>query len=271
MRVAFSFFAASTALVSGALLSCQDVGGDVSATKKVLASCRDKTLVDGEPSAVGGGLRIAQVTNPKELCDGHDVNVTGAVVLAVDEFDETLDGKSRGTIYVQDLDSQAPFGGVSLFSPTFIPNNLRVSAGDVLDLQGLFVETKKIGTTVDFKDESLPQLSQPIGTFRFDAALPQPLVIPATDLAAYDSGRRWLGMLVRVENVTLTAAGTSNKGRVTAPISGTGLDAPTVTNELYDLPVSELTAGRKWKSVTGVVTYFFNFHVSPRSPADFVE
>ncbi len=270
MRVAISSLAALL-LLSASAFSCSDVGGDVSAAKKVLASCRDNTLVDGEPSAVGNGLRVAQVTNPKELCDGHEVNVTGAVVLAVDEFDETLDGKSRGTIYVQDLDSQAPFGGVSLFSPTFIPNNLRVSAGDVLDLQGLFVETKKIGTTVDFKDESLPQLSQPIGTFRFDAALPAPLLIPASDLAAYDSGRRWLGMLVRVENVELTGAGASSKGRVTAPIFGTGIDAPTITNELYDLPAAELTAGRKWKSVTGIVTYFFNFHVAPRSPADFVE
>ncbi len=268
---AYSSAIAASFLTGLGLLACGDVGGDTSSLPQIRVSCKDTTTEEGEVTAAGPGLRLSQVTDPKAECANRDVYVTGVVVGAVDQFDETQDGKSRGTIYVQDLESKNPYSGVSLFSPTFIPNNLRIAAGDVLDLQGSFVETKTIGATVDFGDESLPQMSQPIGTFRFDGRSPDPVIIKPEDLVDYASGRRWLGMLVKMENVTLTAKGISNKGRVTATISGEGRDAPTVTNELFDLPLDSLTQGKQYKSITGIVTYFFNLHISPRGPEDLVE
>ena len=64
----------------------------------------------------------------------------------VDDFDETHNGKSRGTIFVQDADIGAPYSGISLYSPTYVPANLRLAPGDVLDMNGQYVEQQTIGT-----------------------------------------------------------------------------------------------------------------------------
>jgi len=78
-----------------------------------------------QPSAAGAGPHIADISDPGKkthAAPNANVNVTGVVVTWVDQFDETNDGKSRGTIYVQDLESHAPFAGIGLFAPTFVPS-----------------------------------------------------------------------------------------------------------------------------------------------------
>ncbi len=48
-------------------------------------------------------------------------------------------------------------------------------------------------------------------------------------------------------------------------------DIPAVANELYDLKNEgpDLSTAKHFKSITGIVTYFYGFHLDPRSPADF--
>jgi hypothetical protein len=240
----------------------------------------------GVPPPAGKDKRIREIADPKsptKANDLADVAVSGAVVVAVDQYDETANGRSRGTIYVQDLDvtnETAPYSAISLFAPSFIPGNLRVAAGDVLDLRGTYQETKTIGPTVTFTPGApLPQLAQPIATFRFDAKVHPPRDIDVADLKSYDTGRKWLNMLVRVKDVTLERDATAAQAgsRISAALlpGGTGdacdapfPKAPVLVNELMDLNPLELKKGQRIKSITGVVTYFCNFHIAPRSPAD---
>src|SRR5262245_33613651 len=86
----------------------------------------DDHLDAGPPTAFGAGERIRDVadpTLPNHPADKTNVLVTGATVLWVDTYDETANGKSRGTVYVQDVGSQAPYSALSLFSPTFVPGD----------------------------------------------------------------------------------------------------------------------------------------------------
>lgn len=237
----------------------------------------------GVPPPAGKGFTLKDITapdSPSRAQNGQNVLVTGVTVIAVDTHDETINGKSDGTIYVQDLGSTEPYSGLSLFAPAFVPGNLRVSPGDVLDLDGMYQENKNIGATVTFAEGApLPQLARPVSTFRFERPLPEPVDIDVNDLATYEKGRKWLNMLVRVKNVTVLRdlAETDRFPRVSAPMlpgdGGGACDAPfpkppTLTNELTSLGSLGIKSGTTIKEVVGVVTYFCNLHLSPRSAAD---
>jgi hypothetical protein len=49
-------------------------------------------------------------------------------------------------------------------------------------------------------------------------------------------------------------------------------DIPSISNELYDMKTlgPALQQGQVAASVTGIVTYFYAFHIAPRSAADIV-
>ncbi|HEY8075195.1 MAG TPA: hypothetical protein VIF62_13820, partial [Labilithrix sp.] len=145
-----------------ALLACGDAGhGDT-----------DYAL--GVPPPNGKDQHISDIGDPSKpnhsgfLVSGNTVNISGAIVSNVDNYDETGDGKSKGTIYVQDLGSKLPYGGSSLFSPSFVPGDLHVSSLDVLDLSGQYVEEQNIGAAVFAMGATLEQFSKPTATFRFE-------------------------------------------------------------------------------------------------------
>lgn len=263
------------------LVSCSSSGGG-----------GDPHSNNGVPPVGGKDKRIKDVADPG--VEGHadlvatSQAVSGAIVIAVDAFDETQNGKSIGTIYVQDLGSKDPYSGITLFAPTFNPGNLAVSPGDVLDMRGKYTEAKTIGATVTFAPGSvLPQISQPVATFRYETQVPEPVDIDAADLADFAKGRRWMGMLVRVKNVTLqkdanAVEAAKNSGRITVDLSpavpgaAKGCDAPfpkpaSLTNDLFDVAAMNLTKGTTLKSVVGVVGFFCNLKIAPRSPADIVQ
>lgn len=246
--------------------------------------------VTPNPNPLGNGMRLREVqapgpTPPSSALAGATVHVTSAVVTAIDTFDETKDGKSRGTIYLQDLDHAAPLAGISLFSPSFQPANLRLFPGDVVDLDGQYAEAHTIGSTVDFGTSFLAQLVQPAVTFRTETtAFPVPVAITLKDLmddtgvSDFSRGRKWMGMLVTIKDVQTYGPPLANvdklgkaTGRVTAALSGDPKNGPMVSNELWNLPENYWSDGDLLKSVTGVVTFFFNFKIAPRSDADIVK
>jgi hypothetical protein len=247
-----------------------------------LLGCSDRTG-EGDPSGtpnanpLGPGLRVHEVQDPANGNAGKTVETTAVTVLAVDQFDETGDGKSRGTIFVQDLGSTEPLSGISLFSAVLVPASLRLAPGDVVDLRGRYDEVAALGTFA-FKDGAfLPQLVQPTTKFRFEGPLPAPVEIDLDDLAHFDRGRKWISMLVTVKDVFAASAVVvdppSGRAGVTLAKSlpGTGLTTePTFTNELIPLPKEIVKKGAKLKSVTGIVTFFANLHIAPRSAADVV-
>ena len=237
----------------------------------------------GDPAAapastvLGEGQRIRDVVNPAAKRAGANVYISAAQVIAVDIFDETKNGSSKGTVYVQDLSSAAPFSGTSLYQPAFIPADLRVAPGDAVDIRGQYTESGNVGTAVFTPPAVLPQLFRPVVTPRYEAPLVAPHAIDVNDLNNYAKGRQWLDMLVTVHDVTLVTAPTKESnsagltGRVTAQLIPGDRNAPTMSNELYDLPADSIPAGTKLKSLTGVVTWFFSYHIAPRSPADIVQ
>ncbi len=261
-----------TALALGFLASCGTEEGDQPVNR-------------GAPPAAGPDKRIREVSNPASPSAAKDkdtVAVSGAVVIAVDQFDETENGRSRGTIYVQDMGSSEPFSGVSLFAPTFVPGNLKVGVGDVLDLRGEFQRNANIGTAIFPEGATLSQLSQPIATFRFEYRAPEPKEIDIKDLETFEKGQQWAGMLVRVRNVTVqdvVGAKSVRSGRLSvgltppAPGAQNGCNAPfpkppTLVNSLANVASLEIPANTTLKSVTGVVAFFCNYQIAPRTLED---
>lgn len=261
-----------------------------------VASCGSREGDLPSPSAPpppgGEGHRIHELrdpASPNKAAHESQVTVSGAVVVAVDRFDETHNGRSMGTIYVQDLGTKTPgsdtvvhepYSGISLFNPSFIPGNLRVGPGDALDLRGQFQENQDV--PLKFAPGAfLVQLANAIGTFRFDAEEPKPIELDDIKvLETYEEGSKWLNMLVTVKNVTVDGKPFGSGGRrsynLMPSTSGAGeCDAPfpkvpTLVNALTDLEPLQLTAGTVITSLTGVVTYFCNLQIAPRSVKDVV-
>jgi hypothetical protein len=252
-----------------------------------LASCGNTDYGDQPtqafiPPPAGSGNSIRDIADPASKVkadDKTDVSVTGAIVVAVDNYDETLNGKSSGTIYVADLGSKLPYSGISLFQPTFVPADLKPGPGDTLDLAGQYQKNQTL--PVPFATgATLDQIAKPVATFRFEANVTAPVDVDINELADYDKGRKWLNMLIRVQNVTLQRdAIAANAGaRVSStllPDTGTGAKctdpfpkAPALVNELMDLNPLQLKQGTVIKSLVGVVTFFCNLHIAPRTAAD---
>lgn len=234
-----------------------------------------------DPNPLGSGSRLADLNDPSHPrpAPNAQVNVTGVVVVANDTYDETHDGKSVGALFVEDaMEAPPPFSGIEVFNPSFSPPDLRVAAGDVLDVTAQYQEFGGPSSVPFPAGETLPELSNGTVSFRFEWAVPPPTTIGLADLLAYDKGRQWLGMLVTIEDVTLAVDGASDSaGRFSAPLNvGGGVKlakVPTVTNALFALESSgiAMTAGTHFASITGVVQYFVRFSIAPRSAADLVQ
>jgi hypothetical protein len=236
----------------------------------------------------GSGARLSQILGDATWLDPADmsslnckhppdqsVHVTGLTILTIDTYDETGSGQ-QGNIYVLDCAGADPpaYSGVTVFDPSFSPPDLRLAPGDVADALGVLTEFPgPSGSEFNFC-RTLPEIGGTL-SFRFDRTGDVvPKSIPVSDLATYQSARRWLGMLVRVEGVTIAAAPYEKNGRYTVEIS-TGIssmveDPVAISNELYDLkglgPM--LAKDAVIGSVTGIVTYFYGFKIAPRSRDD---
>jgi hypothetical protein len=256
-----------------------------SASVASLGACstqaNDEGLDAGTGDPLGSGLRIKQVMDPKSpdhpTSATASVNITGASFVWVDTFDETENGKSLGTVYLQDVGSSAPYSGASLYDPTYLPSNLKPAPGDVLDLTGEYDSETALGTATFPAGTSLIQISKPDVTFRFEYLVPPAALIDVNDLNDFNTGLQWSAMLVTVTNITLGSTLSNFGGRATAYLTSTiSGSAVEISNELFDLetwnsqqPV-KLTQGQTVKSLTGIVTWFDQYHIAPRTGADIV-
>jgi hypothetical protein len=250
-------------------------------------------LASPQGDVYGSGSRVSELLGPaswfaptNEDSTGcaypleRPVLVSGATITAVDRYDETGDG-SVGNIYVQDSFAvPVPFSGLTVYNPGFSPPDMRVMPDDVVDVLGVLQEFPGPSAGYFARCVSLPEMGGSM-SFRFEDAGIQPTAIQIRDLASYPTARQWLGMLVTVQNVMLTADAKNSSGcvercRYSAPLDvGGGVeqrDVPTITNELFDLEHAglTLTEGTTLSSVTGIVTYFYGTHLSPRSADDIV-
>jgi len=231
------------------------------------------------PTTRAPELHIRDVQDPSSpnYSPGKDVTVTGEAVVWVDTFDETKDGKSVGTVYIQDVTSQQPYSGIGLFQPSYIPNSLSAVPGDVLNFVGPYQEVTNIGSAKFPAGQTLPQLAKPVGTFSYEYPPPPPTTVQLSDLNDYKKGRPWEAMLVTLQDVYVSAGTVDNSGyRVTYPLLAHATDPEVannvaISNEFYDLKQTDFKAGAHFKSVTGIVTWFYSYHIAPRRPADLVQ
>jgi hypothetical protein len=249
---------------------------------------------DGDPHAkptadeLGNGQRVAGVVGEATWLDPKNtmsvgcaspadrgIHISGATIVAIDKFDETGDG-ALGNIYIEDTSQDPPdYSAVTVFGASFSPPDLRIAERDVVDLLGTYQEFIGPSTAPFGGCATLPELTGTI-SFRFDGSKPLPVkTVTIADLKSYVTARPHLGQLIKVENVEVAEDGVNKSGRYSATINvGGGVkqkDIPVIANELYDIEKEgpALKATTKFKSVTGVLTYFFGFHLSPRSAADF--
>jgi hypothetical protein len=247
----------------------------------------------GDPPSIpnadpcGAGARIPDIVGPASWVNPKDdasasctypidkpTSLAGLRLVAIDRYDETGDG-STGNYYAQDACAQsAPYQGVTIYAPSFSPPDLRLFPGDVGDLLGTLSEFPGPSSGPFPYCRTLPEMSGTL-TFRFEIAQPLvPRTIPLTDMKTYETARQWLGMLVRVQNITISDKPYDSKGRYSAPMDvGGGIpvsDVPSISNELFDLKGLGPTLAKdvKLKAVTGIVTYFYGFKIAPRSADD---
>jgi hypothetical protein len=250
------------------------------------SSLNEDPAVNPPADPLGTGVRIATIQNPSSQyysqavanpTNGVQVDVSSVVVSWIDTYDETRDGKSIGTVYIQDVGSQAPYSGISLYEPSYVPASLRLLPGDVLDVAGPYEEVPKIGTAVFNTGNSLPQLAKPVGTFRYEFSTPDPVEIQLSDIDQnnYAKGRQWEGMLVTLKDITIAQCTTDTYQERNTCLMGQGdaaidLNAAAIANELYPLGITDYPVGTHFTSVTGIVTWFYSYEVAPRSAADLV-
>jgi hypothetical protein len=255
-------------------------------TGQRLSELANRVIIDES-----SGMPRAHVLGPATWLDAADdmsascnipsnekVRLTGLTLTSIDDYDETGTG-ATGNLYVQDTLNDLPtYSGITVFSPGFSPPDLRLAPGDVVDIFGFAQEFIGPGLGSQFGFcRTLPEISGSM-EFRFEGSGILPRVVPASDFADYDKARQWLGMLVTIENVEmLEDPFESSSGRYSVRID-TGdatlmsNDIPSISNELYDMKTlgPALQQGQVAASVTGIVTYFYAFHIAPRSAADIV-
>lgn len=205
--------------------------------------------------------------------EGKYVEVKGAVISAVDNYDETNNGQV-GNMYVQDLGDPVPYSGITVYNPGFIPPDLRVVIHDVVDIRSPYMEFAGPSGSNFAGGATLPELSGATVRFRFESpAAITPVQVTADQLYDYAEGRKWIGMLVEIKGATLLADATNTYGRVVANLRMTEMagkqvaQIPSIRNALTPLNENDLKAGQKF-DVIGVVQYFYAFSVNPRSADD---
>lgn len=258
-------------LIASCSCSCRAADGDL-----------PEDAATPTPLGTGSTLRALQdphseqrlVADPPARCGrpfSAPLRVSGVVVNWVDRYDETADGTSTGTLWVQDYDSVQPWSGTSLYAASFVPSTLNLDAGDTVDFHGTYQETVCLGGA-DFQQRGgsavLPQVASPTVSLRFDGPAPTPVEIPLSDLESFETGRRWIGMLVTVRDLNVVRF-ERDRGRVGVRLS-TSDSAPALSNEFRPLDQRDFPKGRRMVSATGVVTWFLNFKIATRIAEDVI-
>ena len=241
------------------------------------------------PNPLGNGLRLAQVQDPTspDYHPNDNANMTSQVVTWLDTYDETMDGKSVGTLYVQDVGSQAPYAGVGIYEASLVPANLTVLPGDVLDLHGPYHESGNIGTATFPPGRSFPSSTSRwarSGTTSRRQSQGHHARRPGRERRQEDrrrlcQSRRWEGMLVTIQNVDMAAAVPGP--RVTYPMGGRRhrrdqraghqqRELQPACQHRWGRQPGPVPGGTRFTSVTGIVTWFYTFHIAPRTAADLV-
>ncbi len=264
-------------LLAFAACSSKDGGGD---------------LDNLEPHTTFKANPIAEMNDPAKqiYCEGKcptgvpcqkqcpALSARGVVVVGVDNFDERGDGSAIGNIYVQDAVQTGPKGtaysGLTLFRSQKVPSTLAVVVGMGVDVGGKYQPFP--GPKNDFPPGVvLPEVDNGAISQAFEGYPPVPIEITLAELGTtkdYKPGMAYVGRLVTIKNVTLSSSfDPKYKEAAMDGTSSTSGSLINIASQLFDLqnpagPAAK--SGTKYKSVTGVLNYFYNFKLCPRTAAD---
>jgi len=225
---------------------------------------------------------------------GSQVAFRSVIVTVFDNYSEpTQSREQRGSEYycVQDMgytggvviqeNEGGPYSGVSLFNPTLVPANQDIGPGDLVDVRGEYLEFCL--AEPDYHADSycdapntdrLTQLGGATVTKVGEATPPVPFPLLPEELTDASAMEQYEGVLVEIRN-TLTISPcqpTDTQGRPNCCVGdydrNGNLDTNLIpiTNEFYSIPEGVTCIS----SIVGVVTWFFNYTISPRGPDDVV-
>lgn len=255
------------------------VAGLFACDPTLVAHCEEPAGGCDQPASPVGAMTLRRVRErAPRLAEGAPLDVRAVTVTAIDAYDETRTGRT-GTIWAQEVTPVGPSDdrfapcpmlpdrsgrvcALSMFSPSFAPAGYRPGVGDLVDIVGGgYAEFVCATCGSSFPDGNfLPQASY--ATLRRVGVAPPHAPVPVTLDELNAHFRELMGVLVVVEDVTASADPDPRFGEL--PLTGALTLAPQL------VPLTGARRGTRWERVTGVVTYFYNPKLLPRTPADLV-
>lgn len=214
------------------------------------------------------GTPIAQGNDPAHrLPYGATLRAKGVVVVAVDSYDETQDGKSIGNVYVEDPVQPTPWSGMTLYQVTLNPPDLALNPGQGVDLVGPYQPFAGPASGAFPNGILLPEVVKGSLTLSYEGESAKPVDITMADVADPTQAMKYVGMLVRLQNVSVGVYATGKRQQ--APINGN-------SNFLLAgqfMPIQPeyggtVAGGTTLRSVTGLMNYFYTHTLCPRTSAD---
>lgn len=218
------------------------------------------------------GTPIAQQTDPAHrLPNGAPFVADGVVVVAVDSYDETQDGKSIGNVYVQDPVQPTPWSGLTLFRPTPNPPDLALTPGQGVDVAGPFDAFTGPSTSPPFPSGIiLPEVKSGSISMSYEGEAPAPVDVTIDDFTDTNKAMQYVGRLVRMQNIQVGAfQGSRQQAYINGPSGPSNVQLAGQLMPLAPYAGGPLKGGQTLKSVVGVLNYFYTpFQLCPRTSAD---
>lgn len=242
------------------------------------AACRDSSGGDDTPmpdgSSTGDDVTIQEIQNDA-MTPGTPVTVRGVVVTAIDNF-----GDRKGDIWVQEPGG-GEFSGVQVYGAP-LDQIATLQLGDVVDITG--AQKAEFAHSTDTSGNTITELEPISGGMmtvtKISSGTPlEPTVVDAiaigklTDFKArHAEWEKWEGVLITVKDVAAQSAPeciTSMGNCPDASYQRFDLTGDIVVQSaLAAMPTPEVALGDCFTSVTGVVGYFFDYHILPRTTAE---
>lgn len=241
----------------------------ISVLTVLAAGCRDKDAsndVDAAPGGDGGGddVKIQDIQDDN-MPVGQAVTVRGVVVVHVDTF-----GSRTGGLFIQEPEG-GEFSGVFVFLTGTQAAGL--VPGDLVDVLG--GEKDEFALSADTSGRTLTEIVAPqggsitinkVGT----GTVPTPPVLNPWDLAASDvEAEKWEGVTVTFQNVAVLRAPrmvTQSDPTILEMVVTGPFPAQNSLTQLEDTLMRDDCLA----SLTGIVDYFFDYKLLPRTAADIV-
>lgn len=247
----------------------------------------DDTTPDGQGSGSGSGNTVTiQQVQSDTMLPGTAVALGNVVVTAIDEF-----GAKTSDIWVEEMGG-GKRSGVHVFKAANA-DVMMLTIGDVINLKGAIKsEFALTGSNADNSGRTVTELEPASGgaiviTKTGQTATITPDKVDALAIgqmydstmsatgggpAFSDAWEDWEGVLIELDNVA--AAGQAKPFGKTTPVPADSYSfgitgVAKVEGSLTDITMSNIARGTCFGNMTGVVDYFYDYLVFPRSAADF--